>query len=119
LRFGITDDVERGAVLDRLAGIEELRLAENGAAGRFRRALERISGVLPMASRMLKQEIAFQLGWRCRGQKLTQKWKMTFCKLRDPFVDPWRSETIVSAAPCGKTGEENLWLMFSWIQWMP
>ncbi len=36
----VLDDVERGAVLHRLAGIEELRLAENGAAGGFRGTLE-------------------------------------------------------------------------------
>lgn len=31
----VADDVERGAILDRLAGVQELRLAENGAAGRL------------------------------------------------------------------------------------
>ncbi len=40
LLLGVADDVERGAILDRLAGVEELRLAENGAAGRLGGALE-------------------------------------------------------------------------------
>ena len=33
--FRVTDDEERGAILHRLAGIEELGLAQNGAAGRL------------------------------------------------------------------------------------
>ena len=36
----VLDDVERGAVLDRLAGVHELGLAEDGAAGRLGGALE-------------------------------------------------------------------------------
>src|SRR5262245_15114118 len=36
----VADDEQRRAVLDRLAGIHELGLAEDGAAGLFRRALE-------------------------------------------------------------------------------
>jgi hypothetical protein len=51
LSLGVADDLQRCAVLDRLAGIEELGLAENGAAGGFRRRPERMRGVLPMASR--------------------------------------------------------------------
>ena len=39
-RERIADDEQRGAVLDRLAGIHELGLAENGAAGQFRRLAE-------------------------------------------------------------------------------
>ena len=46
------DDEQRGAVLDRLARIQELGLAENLAAGRLRGALSLISGVLPIASMM-------------------------------------------------------------------
>src|SRR5262249_31416719 len=38
--FSVTNDVERRSVLDGLAGIEEFRLAENGAAGRLGRALQ-------------------------------------------------------------------------------
>ena len=36
----VLDDEQRGAILDRLAGIHEFGLAENGAAGRRRDALE-------------------------------------------------------------------------------
>ena len=39
-RDGVLDDEQGGAVLDRLAGIEEFRLAENFAAGLFGGALE-------------------------------------------------------------------------------
>ena len=41
LRHRVLDDEERGAVLDRLAGIHEFGLAEDGAAGRLGGALER------------------------------------------------------------------------------
>jgi hypothetical protein len=39
-RFGVADDLQRCPVLDRLAGIEKLCLAKNGAAGGFRRRPE-------------------------------------------------------------------------------
>src|SRR5690606_32967653 len=35
LPLGVADDVERGPVLDRLAGVHELGLAEDFASGRF------------------------------------------------------------------------------------
>jgi hypothetical protein len=38
--FGVAHDEQRRAVLDRLAGIEEFGLAENGAAGLFRSAAQ-------------------------------------------------------------------------------
>jgi hypothetical protein len=38
--FGVADDLQRCPVLDRLAGIEKLCLAKNGAAGGFRRRSE-------------------------------------------------------------------------------
>ena len=38
--LGVADDEQRGAVLDRLAGIHELGLAEDVAAGRLRRGLQ-------------------------------------------------------------------------------
>ena len=40
LRDGIFDDVERGTVLDRLAGVHELRLAQNLTPRRLARPLE-------------------------------------------------------------------------------
>ena len=50
-RDRVLDDEQRGAVLDRLAGIEEFRLAQNFAAGRLGgAACSRISGVLPIAA---------------------------------------------------------------------
>ena len=39
-RDRVVDDEQRGAVLDRLAGIEEFRLAQNLAAGRLGGALQ-------------------------------------------------------------------------------
>ena len=39
LRYGVLDDEQGGAVLDRLAGIHELGLAQDRAAGQFRGAL--------------------------------------------------------------------------------
>ena len=38
--LGLQDHLAAGAVLDRAAGVHELGLAENGAAGRGRRAFE-------------------------------------------------------------------------------
>ena len=40
LRLGVADDEQRRAVLHRLAGVHELGLAEDLAAGLFRRALQ-------------------------------------------------------------------------------
>jgi hypothetical protein len=47
--LGVSHDVERRAVLDRAAGIQEFRLAEDLAAGFARELLEPDEGVLPTA----------------------------------------------------------------------
>jgi len=43
----ILDDVERGAVLDRLAGVHEFRLAQDGAAGFLGRLAQLDEGRVP------------------------------------------------------------------------
>ena len=50
-RLGVGDDRQRGPVLDAAAGVQELALAEDLAAGQLRDALfRRTSGVLPIRS---------------------------------------------------------------------
>src|SRR5712691_1371836 len=106
--LGILDDVERGAVLDRAAGVQELGLAEDRAPGLFRGAAQLDQGSVADRADKAIADIHASPPYRRSGCRCRQHYRAAAREGKPWLGDPTRSAETAQAASSLTTGRIKL-----------